>query len=105
MPKPGFPDHPPVEQTVEGFTTADLRQGVEEAVDQKDYEARLHYFFGRLFIVAREFGADERKLLFDATVLGFAKETPVTVDRFAGIFEAVYRMFVAHFRKKIRVYA
>ena len=50
-------------------------------MDESDYEARVHYFFGMLFLVAREFGADECKLLFDASVPASvpasAKETPI----------------------------
>ena len=72
--------------------------------DEGDYECRLHHFFARAFLLARQFSLDERECLFEAAIPAFAKDDSGTVDRLSGVFDVVYNKFLTFIRQKIRLY-
>lgn len=99
-----FPERPPLERTVRVFTTRSMLQALRDSEDERDYGGRLHHFFARAFLLARQFSLDERQCLFDAAIPAFAKDDSGAVERLSGVFDAVYSKFLTFIRQKIRLY-
>ena len=100
-------DQPDLKAALSTFATSESRRFLIDSEDEGDYKVRLHYFFGQVFLVARELDGQERQAIFNNTLPDFARHSGAERAHAAQTavlsehFDAAYKKFFTWFMKSM----